>query len=124
MGNTVMESCSDSDSKEDSVIKKSDVNVSKVQKKEKFKAFCKTQKTICADSSVDDEATEDKEEVADADADDESEAKFLFEEVLDELKLPASPEDKNQNWVVMKTLKTECSGDDNVSTENYLDKPE
>ena len=132
-----MESCSDSDSKEDSVIEKSDVNDSKVQKKEKFKAFCKTQKTICADSSVDDEATEDKEEVADAD--DESEAKFLFEEVLDELKLPASAEDKNQNWVVMKTLKTvtyekddgkdstensECSGDDNVSTENYLEKPE
>ena len=132
-----MESYSDSDSKEDSVIEKSDVNDSKVQKKEKFKAFCKTQKTICADSSVDDEATEDKEEVADAD--DESEAKFLFEEVLDELKLPASAEDKNQNWVVMKTLKTvtyekddgkdstensECSGDDNVSTENYLDKPE
>ena len=135
-----MESYSDSDSKEDSVIEKSDVNDSKVQKKEKFKAFCKTQKTICADSSVDDEATEDKsDEVADADADDESEAKFLFEEVLDELKLPASAEDKNQNWVVMKTLKTvtyekddgkdstensECSGDDNVSTENYLDKPE
>ena len=72
-----MESYSDSDSKEDSVIEKSDVNDSKVQKKEKFKAFCKTQKTICADSSVDDEATEVKEEVADAD--DESEAKFLFE---------------------------------------------
>ena len=135
-----MESYSDSDSKEDSVIEKSDVNDSKVQKKEKFKAFCKTQKTICADSSVDDEATENKsDEVADADADNESEAKFLFEEVLDELKLPASAEDKNQNWVVMKTLKTvtyekddgkdstensECSGDDNVSTENYLDKPE
>ena len=135
-----MESYSDSDSKEDSVIEKSDVllNDSKVQKKEKFKAFCKTQKTICADSSVDDEATEDKSDRVE-DADDESEAKFLFEEVLDELKLPASPEDKNQNWVVMKTLKTvtyekddgkdstensECSGDDNVSTENYLDKPE
>ena len=135
-----METNSDSDSKEDSVIEKSDVNDSKVQKIEKFKAFCKTQKTICADSSVDDEATENKsDEVADADADNESEAKFLFEEVLDELKLPASAEDKNQNWVVMKTLKTvtyekddgkdstensECSGDDNVSTENYLDKPE
>ena len=128
-----MDSLSDSDSKEDSVIEtlpsgsvrfdikepKKDINNVDVQEKksfinkDKFKGFYKTQKTIINESgdSIGDNLDETKN-VAEVF---EDETKFYFEEVLEELASPISRMKKSH--VKLKVKVHDASGSDDA-TEN------
>ena len=135
-----METNSDSDSKEDSVIEaKPSVRFQTDLKKEKFKGFySNTQKTILYESSVDDH--EEKQKLHEENKEDEDDPQFLFEEVLDELtnipipvlkdvavtkKIFKSYED---NSAGDETEDSECSGqehlDDHVENETLQHHPE
>ena len=126
-----METNSDTDSKEDSVIEaKPSVRRNSDLKKEKFKGFySNTQQTILYESSVDEEIQK-LHEVTKGDEDD---PQFLFEEVLDELNNIPIPVQKDvavtkkvfksyeDNSAGDETEDSECSGqehlDDHVENE-------
>ena len=80
-----METNSDSDSKEDSVIEaKASVRFQADFKKEKFKGFySNTQKTIIGESSIDEQ--EENQTLKEDKDKNEDDPQFLFEEIMDEL---------------------------------------
>ena len=137
-----METNSDSDSKEDSVIEaKPSVSFQDAFRKEKFKGFySNTQKTILCESSMDE--YEEKQKLTEENGGEEDDPQFLFEEVLDELNNIPVPVKKDVGVGVTKkifksyednsagdeTEDSECSGqehlDDRVENEALQQHPE
>ena len=128
----IMDSQSDSDSKDDSVIESLTVNTVKfvddhdskdkgmdsIQKKEKFKSFYHIQKTICVESnssSMDVEGQDLMKETEEVSEEDVDNPKLLFEEVLEDLALPTIPKIKMKRLLKKKE---ECQLSDDDSTDH------
>ena len=112
-----METNSDSDSKEDSVIEaKPSVRFHADLKKEKFKGFyLNTQKTIVCESSMDDNEETQKSNEEEGEVVDDQQ--FLFEEVLDELtNIPAKVK-KDVNKKIFKSHEENSAGDETEDSE-------
>ena len=112
-----METNSDSDSKEDSVIEaKPSVRFQVDLKKEKFKGFySNTQKTILCESSMDEhEEKPNLKEERDGELED---PQFLFEEVLDELNKVSVKKDVGVTKKVFKSYEDNSAGDETEDSE-------
>ena len=138
-----MDSLSDSDSKDDSVIESvpmstvkcvndvvtEDKEIPNVQKKEKFKSFYHTQKTICAESnsnSLDFDGQnmmKESEDLNDEEEEDDN-PKLFFEEVLEDLAFPIIPKIRIKRLSKRKKDSPHSDDDSTDHSELHLNEKE